>query len=92
MGFETLPEGLESGLQHGKAMDTHEHDATTQRASIAISCVRCGVPERQGRHLQRSARQPRNSANTHTGIRGLTQLIYASTMRARLCQRELDTD
>ena len=30
------------------------------------------------------------SANTHTGIRDLTQLTYASTTRARPCQRDLN--
>ena len=92
MGFETLPEGLESGLQQGKTVVTHQQVATTQRAIFATSRVRCSVPERHTRRLQRNVRQPRNSANTHTGIRGLTQLIYASTMRAQPCQRELDAD
>ncbi|MDX5992628.1 hypothetical protein [Ectopseudomonas alcaliphila] len=92
MGFETLPEGLESGLQHGKTVVTHQQVATTQRAVFATSRVRCSVPECHTRIPQQSVRQPRNSANTHTGIRGLTQLIYASTMRAQLCQRELDAD
>jgi hypothetical protein len=92
MGFETLPEGLESGLQHGKTVVTHRQIATTQRAAFATSRVRCSVPERHIRRLPRSARQPRNSANTHTGIRGLTQLFYASKMRTQPCQRELDAD
>jgi hypothetical protein len=92
MGFETLPEGLESGLQHGKTVVTQQQVATPQRAVSATSRARCSVPERHVRRPPRNVRQPRNSANTHTGIRGLTQLIYASMMRAQPCQRELDAD
>lgn len=82
--------GKRFAARQGKVI--HEHDATTQLAAIAINRVRCSVPGCHSQRLRQGVRQPRNPANTHTGIRNLTQLNYASMMRARQCQSELSID
>lgn len=89
MGFETLPEGLESGLQHGKTVVIDQQVATTQRAVSASSRVRCSVPERHIRPVAK--RSPTLTLSKHPHRYQRPDIaVLRPTMRAQLCQPDLD--
>lgn len=91
-GFETLPEGLERGLQHGKAMIIHRHQSTVRRAATATA-RRSSKPVRISAPCQSSETLTNlDFQKTPTDIRGLSQLFYASLMRAQPCRYQLDAD